>query len=148
DGFLCAGGRCVQGCNDAHPCAYAELCCEGACVDPQTSLAHCGACGVSCTATNGAAACIDGACAITSCTAGHADCDGKTANGCEADTAVDSQNCGVCGLACAPVPHADVWCHQGACAIATCYGTFYDCDQELATGCEANIATDMRHCGK
>src|SRR5439155_5395622 len=49
---------------------------------------------------------------------------------------------------CAPVPHADVWCHQGACAIATCYGTFYDCDQELATGCEANIATDMRHCGK
>src|SRR5205823_433197 len=92
--------------------------------------------------------CIDGACAITSCTAGHADCDGKTANGCEADTAVDSQNCGVCGLACAPVPHADVWCHQGACAIATCYGTFYDCDQELATGCEANIATDMRHCGK
>jgi hypothetical protein len=70
----------------------------------------CGACGVRCAATHGAAACVDGRCALT-CAAGFADCDAHPGNGCEVELRADRAHCGLCGRSCAGAA-----CAEGACA--------------------------------
>jgi len=82
----------------------------------ETSLlttASCHACGRACAFANATPACNPNSatqCAIGSCNAGFADCNGLPADGCEVDTRSDSLNCGVCGGFC----RATV-CRQSAC---------------------------------
>ena len=44
------------------------------------------------------------------CPVGFGNCDGNAANGCEAELAYAVQNCGACGVNCAPG-----YCYNGAC---------------------------------
>ncbi len=146
EGSLCQGSLCVQGCSDAHPCPRGELCCAGKCADPESDPAHCGNCGTACSVANGVPACKDGACSVGACAEGFSDCDLKYANGCEASTSSDSQNCGACGVKCV-VAHGLGACGGGKCVVTSCQGSFRNCDDDVSNGCETNIATNMARCG-
>ncbi len=73
--------------------------CDASCVDLDTSLAHCGGCGVPCAPADATASCAGGTCAIATCDAGRADCNGDVADGCETDLS-SSTSCGDCGVTC------------------------------------------------
>ena len=69
------------------------------CETPLDTLTSCGACDVTCTATNGAVACEDLSCTVNSCMTGFADCNDSGSDGCE--TAINTAaNCGSCGNDC------------------------------------------------
>ena len=65
----------------------------------------------------------------------------------ETDLVVDAANCGACGQACA----SGMICSWGACVVGqdggVCSGTFADCNNNSADGCEVNLATDPNNCG-
>jgi hypothetical protein len=145
-GMLCAGQVCVMGCSATRPCAGAATCCDGACVDTQTNTSSCGACGTRCAVVNGSPACAAGRCAVASCTAPFADCNGDAADGCETDTAQSGSHCGMCGRACA-FANATGACAMGACAISACNAGFADCDTSPANGCETDLAVTAASCG-
>jgi hypothetical protein len=133
----CAMGRCaVAACNagfadcDMNPANGCE-------VSLQTSTEHCGRCGMACSFPGSSAACERGACRIATCAPGRGDCDGDSANGCEATLATDARNCGACGMACA-VANGTPACAAGRCAVASCNAGFADCDGNPANGCEVN----------
>jgi hypothetical protein len=109
----CGGGRCAECCGDGDCPAHR-------------------ACGAG------------GRCA--GCAQGYADCDHDAADGCETDTASSAQDCGACGAACAPA-RGEGACIRGACRVTSCAQGFADCDRDAANGCEAELATDARHCG-
>jgi len=93
-GQSCSAGACV--------CPGAQMACNGACVDTQTSLEHCGGCSKPC-ATG--ATCQAGVCA---CAAGQELC-----NGVCVDVKQNEANCGACGKACM----TGQTCDNGACLI-------------------------------
>ena len=108
-----------------------------------------GCAGASCTpcSNDGASEkCVGGACTITSCAAGRADCNGLAADGCEVTLASDAAHCGACGSACR-LAHATASCNAGVCAIATCANGFENCDGDPKNGCEVFVAKDPTHCG-
>ena len=115
-------------------------------VDPQTSVQHCGACNNVCATANGTSICVAGACAISVCNSGFADCDGDTSNGCETQLGSDPNNCGSCGSLC-ELPHASASCNAGACSLEACDVGFADCNGDAADGCEVNTAIDVNNCG-
>lgn len=55
------------------------------------------------------------------------------------DLASDPSNCGQCGVTCV-IPHASPACTAGQCALGKCDDGWSDCDQELVTGCESQLA--------
>ncbi len=136
-GSACQGSTCV--------CASPLTMCSGACVDENNDVANCGACGKKCSGGNAAWRCSQsgttGACAISSCNAGFADCDGNPANGCEAALASDATNCGGCGRQC-PLTAS---CTTGACACLTAGQSF--CPTTATTGICTNLQTDDNNCG-
>jgi hypothetical protein len=145
-GTLCVGNLCVAGCNAGRPCPASQQCCGGACVDPQSNIAHCGACDSRCTIAGGTSRCANGTCAVGACTAPAADCDGAAANGCEVDTSRDVLHCGGCATPCAARPHAVASCSAASCAYA-CAAGFADCDGDAANGCEADTTSSTAACG-
>jgi hypothetical protein len=145
-GTLCVGNVCVMGCNTERPCPSAQTCCDGACVDTQSSIAACGACGNRCNVPNAMAACTNGTCTVGACTAPNANCDGMATNGCETNTQTDTAHCGACGTACATRPNATASCAAGMCAY-TCAAGFADCDNDPSNGCEVDTRTSTAHCG-
>ncbi len=145
-GTLCVGAVCVAGCNPSRPCPSSQQCCAGACVDPQSNVAHCGACDARCTITNGTSLCMNGTCAVGTCTAPNANCDGNATNGCETNTQSDLAHCGACMNAC-PVPaNSTASCAAGVCG-STCLTGFADCDGDASNGCEVDTRTSAAHCG-
>lgn len=90
----------VAGCRVNGDCMNGGLCCAGTCVDGQNDPTNCGACGLNCGAPNATTTCRAGACALSGCSPGFKDCDGKYGNGCEADSMSDPNNCGGCGNIC------------------------------------------------
>lgn len=82
-------------------CAPPQTACDGACVDLQTSVAHCGACGQACAVGR---TCVAGACA---CPAGTTSCSGACVN-----LDADGAHCGACGSRCAD----GMSCAAGRCA--------------------------------
>ena len=78
----------------------------GACVNTQTSTAHCGACGQAC---GSGEVCVTGTCQ-TSCALGQSECSGTCR-----DLNTDRLHCGACDT---PCPAGQV-CTAGACAV-TC----------------------------
>ncbi len=145
----CTTGACaVASCNtnfgdcDMNPANGCEA-------DLRTSSAHCGACATACTYANAMGVCAMASCSMGACMAGYADCDMNPTNGCEIHTAVDVNNCGVCGNACAP-PNARPGCAGGACTVAACNPGSADCDHLAADGCEVDtndLVTDCGACG-
>ncbi|MBI3178096.1 MAG: hypothetical protein HYZ27_00450 [Deltaproteobacteria bacterium] len=132
-----------------------EACIEGACVrvvcdegydDCDTidangcetrvdTLAHCGACGALCSYANAAALCDNGDCEFVQCSASFFDCDGDLDNGCESQQR-DIAHCGGCNQPCG-FRNGEASCATGACAFVGCLSGFFDCDENVATGCES-----------
>ncbi|MFO0604471.1 MAG: hypothetical protein U0324_14920 [Polyangiales bacterium] len=142
----CDDGACAFTCEPgfADCNGSAEDGCE---TDLGASVGNCGACGRACAAPGGTAACVAGACAVAACNGGFADCDGNPANGCEVDTLRATSHCGGCGRACPSPPRGQAVCADGACAIASCFGGYADCDGDVANGCEADLERSTASCG-
>ncbi|MDB4931361.1 MAG: uncharacterized protein JWM10_3845, partial [Myxococcaceae bacterium] len=142
----CTGSACTSVC----VAGYGE--CNGDASDGcetnlANSTAHCGACGRSCLTSNVATAtCAASACAIVTCGAGFADCDGMAVNGCEVDTRTSLAHCGGCGMVCA-TPNASPACAASACGVGSCNAGFANCDAAATNGCEVDTRTTVAHCG-
>lgn len=121
--------------------------CDGECVpddDPATGCGgdSCDPCGDS----NGTVSCsLSNACAIV-CDSGFANCNGDTADGCEANLDEDINNCGSCGGVCM-VPNATAACVAEECEVDQCDPGWEDCDGDPTTGCETNTDGDPTACG-
>ncbi|MBL8680771.1 MAG: hypothetical protein JNK05_16450 [Myxococcales bacterium] len=148
--------RCGEVCRGATPtcntsagactgalCASPLLTCGSACVDPNTSTAHCGRCTNACPSLpNSTAMCAGGSCR-NPCLPGFGDC--TMAPGCE--TALNTaENCGMCGARCG-FPNATAACVMGACAMGACNPGFGNCDGDPANGCETPLDS-VRNCGR
>lgn len=78
-----AEGGGGNACGAEAPCPTGQTCCAMVCVDVQQDPSHCGGCGRMCMAPNAISTCAAGACAVATCVASFADCDGDPRNGCE-----------------------------------------------------------------
>ncbi|EYF06307.1 Hypothetical protein CAP_2185 [Chondromyces apiculatus DSM 436] len=144
-GACAAGGCVIAACNPG----YADcdgLVANGCEVNTQTSTNHCGVCGNTCSAQNGTAACLSGACTVASCNPGFGNCDGVVANGCETNLQNSTGNCGTCGNACSAANGTPA-CTSGSCTVSSCNGGFQNCDGIASNGCEVNINTNAANCG-
>src|SRR5262245_10673677 len=102
---------------DACACASGQTCCGGGCVSDSDPTYGCGASSCApCALANATATCEPGGCAISACDAGFADCNGSGADGCETDTSASVNDCGGCGVVCAPI-QATAACVNGSCAL-------------------------------
>lgn len=99
---------------------------------------HCGSCDNVCpTPARGLAAsflCSAGRCEMV-CTEGNANCNGYVDDGCETSLNYDPENCGACGITCAP----GQLCWQGGCG---CPKGTTECNGECV-----RLATDGSNCG-
>ncbi len=110
---------------------------------------------VDCTALPNVASatCGAGACGITTCDPGFADCDGSAANGCEVNLNANTTCGATCGgrVDCTALTNANATtCSAGACGITSCDAGFGNCDGNAANGCEVNlnaVATCGATCG-
>jgi hypothetical protein len=88
--------------------------------------------------------CVQGSCV---CPAGMANCDGLSSNGCESWVAYDPDNCNGCGLVCSWSHIIDRTCDNGC--NGTCESGYQDCNgSKLKDGCEVNVETDVKNCGR
>lgn len=116
------------------------LLCSGQCVDGNTDIKNCGACGQTC-ATG--ASCVAGMC---QCPDGGEACGGTCR-----DVATDLMNCGGCGQVCACGGSSCIngsgaaACVAGACQVP-CNPGFGDCDHDATNGCEVPL-DDVANCG-
>jgi hypothetical protein len=140
----CTANACtIAACN----AGYAD--CDGdpanGCEVSINTSAHCGVCTLSCNFPNASSTCSNGACTLVTCNAGWGNCDGNSANGCEADLSTSNSNCGACGLVC----DNGRTCKQGTCTQTTpvCVGNYADCDGLAANGCEMDIGLSVDNCG-
>jgi hypothetical protein len=108
---------------------------------------NCTACGAACNIRNAYNGCADG-CYMTACMFGFDDCNMNPMDGCETVVRSDPKNCGSCGKSCALLPNAMAGCVNGNCVLSSCNAGYADCDQMANTGCEVQIATDAKNCGK
>jgi type II secretory pathway pseudopilin PulG len=74
------------------------------------------------------------------------DCNADPKDGCEANLATDTKNCGACGTACPSGGGAAATCASGVCGLACAKGQG-DCDKNAANGCEADLFADAKNCG-
>jgi len=134
---LCSTAGGSSSCVDV--CPVGATMCGTACVDPSTDVHHCGSCGSPCDPAHASGSCVSGSCQVGACDDGWADCDGTPTNGCETSlTTLD--DCGSCGSGCR-VDNAVTSCVTQECTIDTCYGGVDDCDEDVATGCESDLAS-------
>jgi len=108
---LCMAGSCRAVCDPGFGDCNADLTADGCETSIATAPTDCGACGLSCSVSNGAAGCTSGGCVVATCDTGFGDCDGSYATGCEANVTSDLANCGGCGVVCG----AGDLCVRGGC---------------------------------
>ena len=164
DAGVCRGVECGDdACGGETPCGACDE--DRTCNDLLDTEVHCGGCGIDCVAENGTPVCLDEgggtyACAIGSCTAPFADCDGNLNNGCEVNTSGSTARCGGClasdtnpgsGENCAAAVGSDhiaeTSCSSGDCTITSCTNGWADCDGNFGNGCEVDIRVNGAHCG-
>jgi hypothetical protein len=110
------------------PCASGLTSCRGICIDLQTTLGHCGACGAACAAGE---ECMLGTCAPVCCT-GKALCGGNCI-----DQLSSNNHCGGCDNKCDG--SKGFACSQGQCQCAT--------DREACGGECTDTHSDPNNCG-
>jgi hypothetical protein len=141
----CTGGQCaIASCQAGFANCNGQL--VDGCETPLSAVGSCGACGNVCSLPNANEACVSGTCAIATCDAGFADCDGNPVNGCETNTKTTIGSCGACGNVCS-VANGTPACVNGACAVATCSTGFGNCNNNPGDGCETNKNTSVDNCG-
>jgi hypothetical protein len=145
---VCMGGVCTIGaCNPGFAnCNGSTM--DGCEINVVADPNNCGGCGIACGMrpnTTGSV-CMGGACSITGCVPGFANCNGNPADGCETNVQSNPTNCGGCGVVCV-APNAAPACTMGTCVIAACNVGFANCDGNQANGCEVNLQTDINNCG-
>jgi hypothetical protein len=143
----CAAGQCAIGqCNAGYgDCDRVDG--NGCETATSNNLAHCGTCGMACSApANASAACVGTTCSFR-CNVGFADCDGVATNGCETNTTSSTTHCGRCGNFCS-FPNASAVCASGQCALGACSAGFGNCDGVTANGCETSTLNSLDHCGR
>jgi hypothetical protein len=146
-GHATGGSGGAGGTGGSAGCLDDEKACGDACVKVDDPAFGCAPSGCEpCAVAGAVAACDAGACTIGTCADGHEDCDQDPLTGCEVDISASVSSCGACGNECV-TPHGTSACTDGACEVATCDDGFVDCDQDPATGCEANLTNDPEHCG-
>ncbi|MBL8682319.1 MAG: hypothetical protein JNK05_24335 [Myxococcales bacterium] len=130
---------------DAGLVCEAGVACGSRCVDTQTDMMNCGACGTACDRLPNASsvACVSGRC-VPTCAANFADCDRDPSNGCERPTNTLT-DCGGCGTSCSRA-NAAADCGTGACLIRVCNAGFSNCDMMDGNGCETDL-NDVASCG-
>ena len=139
----CTGGQCGITCSSGY------VACSGACVDLTSDAANCGKCGTLCGLPNATASCKSGACTLVTCAAGFDNCDANPANGCETNLKSDAANCGLCKTKCDTAQAvASATCTAGQCAVASCTTGHDDCNGTASDGCEVDLNTDPKNCGK
>ncbi len=129
------GGSC-PGCAVGEPCVVAADC-----EQPPQGM-------------DGVTECESGTCTIA-CPVWLGDCNEQASDGCEANLATDVANCGACGAGCSPENAAAALCTGlfMGCNIDKsagndgCLGTFRDCNNDPADGCEIDVAADGANCG-
>lgn len=127
--------ECGTGCTPAAP-----LLCGNECVDPMTSVNHCGTCSTACPAVpDGEATCAIGKCGFTCHPTFHA-CGTKCA------AANDATACGAACTVCPAAANAVATCVTDACSF-TCTANYGDCNLKPEDGCEAAFLTDPLNCG-
>jgi serine/threonine protein kinase len=130
-------------------CKSGSKVCEGGCVSVESpergcADASCNACNVS----NATARCNQlGRCDIAVCHRGFEDCDGDGRNGCEANVRIDPDHCGGCSRKCPLIANAERGCGD-VCTIWRCAAGFRDCDGRVEDGCEIDVMSDRRNCGR
>lgn len=97
--------------------------------------------------TNAKPACTaEGACAFQ-CNDGFSDCDGNPANGCEATSGTDVNNCGGCKKVCGTInTNAAPKCEASKC-VFSCKKDFAHCSPTSTDGCETDLSKDAENCG-
>jgi hypothetical protein len=91
---------------------------------------------------NGALTCVPNSVAPPlACCAGFGNCDGNVNNGCEANLAIDTSNCGTCGTHC-PTTGGTPACVSGTCGFTSCGAGLTSCG-----GSCVNVASDRNNCG-
>jgi hypothetical protein len=143
---FCNGGNCdLQGC--AAGWADCNLMAVDGCeIDVTSSMANCGGCNLNCDYANASEACSMGNCDLLSCNAGFQNCDQQLPNGCEIDVQNDPLNCGLCFKQCF-FNNAQAGCGAGQCALGACDAGFANCNNQPLDGCEADLQSDVAHCG-
>ena len=137
---VCATGEaCTNGGCFVIPCVEGYTACGGACVDEYSDRDNCGKCGVACMPGE---LCLAGTCSTMP--EGGA-CPMKCGYQC-VYTQSDPNNCGGCGTLCSQSGGRGI-CTDSKCQIL-CAAGFADCDNDVANGCEVNIATDPNNCGR
>ena len=119
-----------------------------------SSAANCGGCGLACSSSHiTSPACTNGLCS-TGCDTGYTDCNALDVNraahagadGCEASTGTDANNCGGCGTVCSISNMATRTCAGGVCN-GSCTSGYADCNSnKLTDGCEINLNGDVNNC--
>ena len=169
-GKTCGDSLCTetQICEDNHclSCGEDDLICNGECVDPLTSMTHCGASGARCQYSPGSKCfegqfCDSGTCKCytgVDCMIGYGKmdcgpdqlvCTGEYIHACvENKTSLEYCGCNSLGRGtkCTDLPHTvNNTCEEGKCQI-TCEEGWADCNGNIEDGCEADL-TDPKTCG-
>jgi Collagen triple helix repeat (20 copies) len=131
---------------DVDTCAGTQQSCSGFCESTTIDANNCGSCGKVCGFANGSASCAAGSCVLSGCTSPFSDCNHNPVDGCETNTAIDTNNCGFCGNACYFANGSGV-CALGSCALSACNPGFGDCNHSPIDGCETNTTSDFNNCG-
>ena len=142
----CKVGRCQLQCTNGFGNCNSDRTdgCELSLSDSATS---CGVCGRVCSATNAVPVCVASLCAVGNCAPGFGDCDQEPTNGCEVDTRIEVNHCGLCGRVC-QLPHASSRCEGSTCLVEGCDAGFGDCDLQSPNGCETSLTSDALNCGR
>ncbi|WP_156338033.1 hypothetical protein [Chondromyces crocatus] len=137
----CSLGACLPGFADCN-----GVLADGCETHIDTSLNHCGGCGLNCLVANGTPTCVGGSCQVGACNPGAGDCNQDPSDGCEVNISGNASHCGACGTPCV-VANGTPLCSNGSCQVGSCAAGWANCDGVHANGCEIQTSTNASNCG-